>query len=95
MKGLAGSAGAMAVIALGLFPSSSGESVRHDENDIGPTGGVDAAESPSINTSDSKGARRLQRHRRPNKAVTDDALDVNGTIATVTLMMYIVQSTRL
>ena len=93
MKGLAGSAGAMAVIALGLFPSSNGEPLRHEGNDNGPTGGVDAAESPSTNTFDSNGSRRLRRHPRP-KPVTDDALDVNGTVSTDTLLMCIVPSTR-
>ena len=84
MKGLAGSAGAMAVIALGLFPGSNGESLRQDGNDHGPTRGVDAIGSPSTNSLDSNGSRRLQRHPRPRPA-TDDALDVNGTVSTDTL----------
>ena len=81
MKGLAGSAGAMAVIALGLFPGSNGESLRHEANDHGPTPSVAAAESPSTNTLDSNHSRRLQRRNRPDP-VTDDALDVNGTVST-------------
>ena len=91
MKGLAGSAGAMAVIALGLFPSSNGESLRQDGSDHGPIGGVDAAGSLSTNTLDSNGSRRLQRRNRP---VTDDALDVNGTVGTDTLLMCRVLPTR-
>ena len=92
MKGLTGSAGAMAVIALGLFPSSNGESLRQDGSDHGQTGGVDAAGSLSTNTLDTNGSRRLQRRNRP---VTDDALDVNGTVGTDTLMMCRVFPTTL
>ena len=92
MKGLAGSAGAMAVIALGLFPGSDGKSLRENGLDHGPTGGVDAAESLSTNTLDSNGSRRLQRRNRP---VTDDALDVNGTVSTDTLLMCTVLPMRL
>ena len=92
MKGLAGSAGAMAVIALGLFPGSNGESLRQDGSDNGLTGDVDAAGSLSTNTLDSNGSRRLQRRNRP---ATDDALDVNGTVGTDTLLMCILLSTRL
>ena len=84
----------MAVIALGLFSGSSGESLRRDGNFNGPTGGVNAVESPSINTSDSNGSRRLQRRHRP-QPVTDDALDVNGTVRADTLLMCIVLPTRL
>ena len=91
MKGLAGSAGAMAVIALGLFPGSNGESLRQDGDDDGTIGGVDAAGSLSTNTLDSNGSRRLQRRNRP---VTDDALDVNGTVGTDTLLMRRVFPTR-
>ena len=91
MKGLAGSAGAMAVIALGLFPGSNGESLRQDGIDHGQTGGVDAAGSLLTNSLDSNGSRRLQRRNRP---VTDDALDVNGTVGTDTLWMCRVLATR-
>ena len=81
----------MAVIALGLFPGSNGKSLRQDGSDHGPTGGVGAAESLSNNTLDSNGSRRLQRRNRP---VTDDALDVNGTVSTDTLLMRRLLSTR-
>ena len=84
----------MAVIALGLFSGSSGESLRKSGKDHGPTGGVDAVGSPSTNTFDSNGSRRLQRHHRP-RTVTDDALDVNGTVGTDTLFTCTVISTRL
>ena len=92
MKGLAGSAGAISVIALGLFPGSNGESLRQGVSDHGPSGGVGAAGSLSTNTLDSNGSRRLQRRNRP---VTDDALDVNGTVGTDTLLKCAVLPARL
>ena len=83
MKGLAGSAGAMAVIALGIFPGASGKSIGQETTEHGVTGGVEVAESPSTAALDGDIARRLQSRgrRRPPAVVNDDALDPNGTVS--------------
>ncbi|CAM9093102.1 unnamed protein product [Laminaria digitata] len=91
MKGLAGSAGAVAVIALGLVPgvgATGTTSLRQEPSDShGPTTpvGIDtAAGSPSstdaLNGNGST-SRRLQSDARRNQVVNDDALDANGTPA--------------
>ncbi|CAM9376610.1 unnamed protein product [Laminaria digitata] len=81
MKGLAGSARAMAVAALGLVPGGAiGKSLRQQPSEH-RLGGVDTAGSPSR----VKGSlsRRLQRSSSPPapQVANDDALDVNGTPA--------------
>ena len=79
MKGLSGSAGVVAAIALGLFPGANGSSLEQGPSDHRPNGGVDA-ELPSTNASDDSLSRRLQRRGRP-RPVNDDALDPNGTVS--------------
>ena len=85
MKGLAGSAGAVAVIAFGLFPGANAESLRQEPAEHESTGVVHVAELPSTNALDGSHSRRLQRGRgrprRPPPVVNDDALDVNGTVS--------------
>ena len=87
MKGLAGSAGSVAVIALGLFPGASAESLRQEPAELEATSVVHVAELPSTNALDGSHSRRLQRGRgrgrpRPSPPViNDDALDVNGTVS--------------
>ncbi|CAM9093034.1 unnamed protein product [Laminaria digitata] len=85
MRGLVGSAGALAVIALGLVPvgASGASSLRQEPSDAHgtTTGGVDAAGSPPREDRHSGISRRLQSDARHPQVVTDDALDVNGTPA--------------
>ncbi|CAN0531314.1 unnamed protein product, partial [Laminaria digitata] len=73
MKGLAGPAGAMAVVALGLVPGGAiGKSLRQEPSEPRLSGGVDTAASPSKDTLKGSLSRNLQ-------VTNDDALDVNGT----------------
>nr|CAF04025.1 vanadium-dependent iodoperoxidase 1 [Laminaria digitata] len=75
MKGLAGPAGAMAVVALGLVPGGAiGKSLRQEPSEPRLSGGVDTAASPSKDTLKGSLSRKLQ-------VVNDDALDVSGTPA--------------
>ena len=78
MKGLTGSAGAVAVIALGLFPRANGTSLGQEQAEHGQTGSVDAV-SPSTNALEGSISRRLQRRGRP-RPINDDALEVNVTV---------------
>ena len=93
MKGLAGSAGSVAVIALGLFPGASAESLRQEPAELEVTGVVHVAELPSTNALNGSHSRRLQRGRgrgrpRPRPPViNDDALDVNGTVSPDSFLM--------
>ena len=79
MKGLTGSAGAVAVIPLGLFPRANGTSLGQELADHGQTGSVDTV-SPSTNALEGSLSRRLQRRGRP-RTINDDALDPNGTVS--------------
>ena len=79
MKGLTGSAGAVAVIALGLFPRANGTSLGQEQAEHGQTGSVDAV-SPSTNALEGSISRRLQRRGRP-RPINDDALDPIGTVS--------------
>ena len=79
MKGLTGSAGAVAVIALGLFPGANGNPLGQEPADIGQTGSVDAGSS-SANAIEGSLSRRLQRGRR-RRPIDDDALDPNGRVS--------------
>ncbi|CAN0567941.1 unnamed protein product [Laminaria digitata] len=88
MKGLAGSARAMAVAALGLVPGGAiGKSLRQQPSEH-RFGGVDTAGSPSR----VKGSlsRHLQRSSSPPgpQVANDDALDVNGTVSVKTRSVY-------
>nr|CAQ51446.1 putative vanadium-dependent iodoperoxidase 3 [Laminaria digitata] len=75
MKGLAGPAGAMVVVALGLVPGGAiGKSLRQEPSEPRLSGGVDTAVSPSKDTLKGSLSRNLQ-------VANDDALDVNGTPA--------------
>ncbi|CAN0526796.1 unnamed protein product, partial [Laminaria digitata] len=79
MKGLAGSTGTVAVIALGLF--AGGATAKQEPTDHGLAGGVDAARSPSTkNTlgSSSHSPRHHQRAGRRTQVVNDDAIDAKG-----------------
>ena len=76
MKGLTGSVGAVTVIALGLFPGANGNLLRQELADHGQTGSGDAG-SPSMQFAGDNLSRRLQRRG----AITDDALDPNGTVS--------------
>lgn len=88
MKGLTGSAGAVAVIALGLYPGSRATSLRHEPVDHGPTNGGNGAELESTNALDGGASRRLQSRGRRLQAVNEDALDVNGTVSDVILSAW-------
>ncbi|CAM9166878.1 unnamed protein product, partial [Laminaria digitata] len=86
MKGLAGSTGTVAVIALGLFPGgATGNAIRQEPADHGLAAGVDAAGSPPStkhaldSSSSGHSPRHLGRAGRRTQVVSDDALDVNGT----------------
>ena len=79
MKGLTGSAGTVAVIALGLFPGANGTSLGQEPADHGQTSSVDEV-SPSTNALEGSLSRRLQRRGRP-RPINDDALDPNGTVS--------------
>lgn len=84
MKGLTGSAGAVAVIALGLYPgAASANSWRHELASHGPTGGAEVAGIPSTNVVDGSGPSHLDTRRRRLQAANDDAFDVNGTVSDV------------
>ena len=74
MKGLAGSAGPMAVVVLGLVTGGAvGKSLLQDPSEH-RLDGVDTAASPSKDTLKGSLSRNLQ-------GVTDDALDPNGTVS--------------
>ncbi|CAN0441598.1 unnamed protein product, partial [Laminaria digitata] len=82
MKGLAGSAGAMAVVALGLVPGGAiGKILRQEPSEHRLNGGVDTAASPSKDILKGSLSRNLQSSSSsPGPQVAnDDALDVNGT----------------
>ena len=83
MKGLVGSVGAVAVIAIGIFPAASGTSLGQEPKDQDLTAAVKVAESPSTAALDGDISRRLQSRgrRRPPAVVNDDALDPNGTVS--------------
>ena len=86
MKGLAGSAGAVAVIAFGVFSGANADSSVQEVAEYGSTGSVDDAASPPMNALNESLSRRLQasgrRGRpRPRPPVTDDALDPTGTVS--------------
>ena len=85
MKGLAGSAGAVAVIAFGVFSGAGAESLGQGPADHESTVGVDDAGSSSMNVEDDSISRRLQasgrRGRPPTPVVNDDALDPTGTVS--------------
>lgn len=81
MKGLTGSAGAVAIIALGHYPGARGSSLRQEPAAHAITGGADAAGPPLTNTIDVSGSRRPQSRGRRLQVVNDDALDVNGTVS--------------
>lgn len=86
MKGVTGSAGAVAVIAFGLYPgAASTTSLRHQPAAHGPTGGAKVTGSPSMKGMDGSGSSRLDTHRRRLQASNDDARDVNGTVSDVHL----------
>ena len=80
MKGLAGSAGAVAVIALGHYPGARGSLLRLEPVDHGKPSGVDAAGSPLTNTIDVSSSRRPRSRGRRLQVVNDDALEVNVTV---------------
>ena len=83
MKGLAGSVGAVAVIAIGIFPAASGVTLGQEPTEHGSTVAVEVAESPSTKVLDGDISRRLQSRGRRGAptVVNDDALDPNGTVS--------------
>ena len=99
MKGVAGSAGAVAVIALGLVPgvgATGTTSLRQEPSDshglTTPVGVDTAAGSPSSTDALNGGgsiSRRLQSDARRNQVVNDDALDANGTVSAKNMFFFV------
>lgn len=83
MKGLTGSAGAVTVIALGLYPGAA-TATSLSQPDYGPTRGVENSGSPSTGAADGSSPGGLTTPGRRLQVVNDDALDVNGTVSGVT-----------
>ena len=85
MKWLAGSTGAVAVIAFGIFSGAGAESLGREPTEYVSTSGVHHAGSSSMNALEDSIWRRLQasggRRPPPPPVVNDDALDPTGTVS--------------
>lgn len=86
MRGVAGSAGAVAGIAFGIFTVAGAESLVREPAEYGSTGGINDAGPPSTNAMQGTLSRHLQASRQPT--VTDDALDPIGTVSIEYHFMY-------